>query len=328
MKILHIKKILQKPFFNFLFKLLIFILIVFILDLSIGSMLRYFYFKQHNGFLYRTTYTIEETTAELLIFGASKANHQYSPEIFEKRLNLSYYNAGRDGSSIFYHYAVLKSVLKRYTPKMIILDISRDFEKNQGSYDRISMLLPYYKSHPEMRSIIEMKSPYEKFKLISRIYPYNSLLFSITAGNSEFNKERYAVIKGYVPLLRVWEGKLQTLYEPTNYKLDSVKISIYESFITDCIKAGVKLYVVSSPDFFKLNYNEKSNIVGEQIANKYNLKFLNYSNDSLFLNNAKYFADLSHLNDNGAKVFSNLIIDDIEKDMNANTTKDQVGKFK
>ena len=229
-------------------------------------------------------------------------------------MGLSYYNAGRDGCSIFYHYAVLKSVLKRYTPKIIILDISRDFEKSQASYDRLSILLPYYKNHPEMRTIIEMKSPYEKFKLVSKIYPYNSLLFSIIAGNSALNKNRYTENDGYVPLTKIWNGKLSVINEPVNYKVDSTKIVIYESFIEDCLKAGVRLYVVSSPDFVKYNYQEKSNIVAEQYAKKHNIRFLNYSNKEVFLNNSKYFADGSHLNDYGAKIFSRLIIDDIEKD--------------
>jgi len=304
----------KNAFLDFISKILIFAIMVFVLDICIGGVLRYYYFSQQNGFLYRTTYAIEKTNADLLIFGSSKANHQYSPEIFGNKMGLSYYNAGRDGCSIFYHYAVLKSVLKRYTPKVIILDISRDFEKSQASYDRLSILLPYYKSHPEMQTIIEMKSPYEKIKLVSKIYPFNSLLFSIIAGNSHFNKSRYTDNNGYVPLTKIWNGKLKVINEPANYKIDSNKILIYESFIEDCLKAGVRIFVVSSPDFIKYNYQEKSNIVAEQFAIKHKIKFLNYSNNSVFLNNSKYFADPSHLNDYGAKIFSRFIIHDIEKD--------------
>jgi len=306
-------KISKNAFLYFLLKLFIFFLIVFVLDFFIGSGLKYYYFKQNSGFLYRTTYAIEEASADVLIFGSSKANHQYYPAIFEDRLKLSYYNVGRDGSSIFYHYAILKAVLKRYSPKMIILDISREFEKKQDSYDRISMLLPYYEEHPEMRQIIGLKSPYEKIKLISKIYPYNSLLFSIVAGNSEFNTNRYKDINGYVPLSNIWKYPIQTYSFPVGYELDSVKMNVYESFIKDCIKAKIKLYIVSSPDYSKLEYIEKSNLAGKEIAQKYNVKFFDYSKDSLFLNNSQFFADVSHLNDSGAIAFSNLIINEILK---------------
>jgi hypothetical protein len=307
-------KIRQNSYLYFLCKLFVFTLLVFILDLSLGSILKYYYFKQSSGFLYRTTYSMEETTAELLIFGSSKANHQYHPDVFEKRLKLSYYNVGHDGSSIFYHYAILKSVLKRYSPKMIILDITREFEKNQESYDRISMLYPYYQKHPEIRPIIEVKSPYEKLKFVSKIFPYNSLLFTIISGNMQFNKERHRNIKGYVPLLKKWNNPIQTDSAKPSYDVDSIKIKIFESFINDCNRCKVKLYVVHSPDFIIKKYDEKSNVAGKEIAHKYHVKLLEHYQDSLFLNNSKYFSDVSHLNEEGAIVFSNIIIDEIARD--------------
>lgn len=158
-----IYKIKKNPFQYFLLKLTVLFAIVFILDISIGSVLRYYYFKQESSSQYRTTYSIEKTKADILIFGSSRANHHYNPDVFDNRMNLSYYNVGRDGNFIFYHYAVLKGVLKRYSPKIVILDfIHGEFRQNQDSYDRLSSLLPYYRSHSEMRSIINLKSKYEK----------------------------------------------------------------------------------------------------------------------------------------------------------------------
>ena len=61
---------------------------------------------------------------------------------------------------------MLKGVLKRYSPKIIILDIvNKEFQKNADSYEKISPLLPYYNSHPEIRSIVQLRSRYEKHKL-------------------------------------------------------------------------------------------------------------------------------------------------------------------
>ncbi|MDE3212752.1 MAG: hypothetical protein KGM98_05915, partial [Bacteroidota bacterium] len=152
---------------------------------------------------------MDSTKADLLIFGSSTANHNYYPDSIEKNLRLSCYNTGRDGMSIFYFYAVLKSDLKRYTPKVVILDFFPvEFRKEQMDYDRITALLPYYSSHPELRSIILMKSPYERLKLISRIYPFNSLAFTILGGNLQMNKNREINkgSQGYVPLPEVWNG--------------------------------------------------------------------------------------------------------------------------
>jgi hypothetical protein len=305
-------KITGNSYIRFILKLIILIAIVLVFDRVGGKILEHFYFSQENGFQYRTTYTIEETRAEILIFGSSRANHHYHPEVFENRLRLTYYNAGRDGNYIFYHAAVLKGVLKRYTPKIIILDfVSGEFEEDQISYDRLSSLLPYYKSHPEMRPIIRLKSRNENLKLLSHIYPYNSSIFAIAAGNADFNKKRNSDIKGYIPLNKKWNGSARIDSVAGSNEIDSVKVRIYKSFITDCINNNVSLFVVISPYLIVASEPTRSIVTGKEIAKKYNIPFIDMSGDTLFLKSPKLFADIHHLNDTGARVFSNLLIDKI-----------------
>ena len=319
-----IDKVRKTENFNFFSKLIFFLLIVFVLDYSIGSVLRHYYFTQKYGEYYSRTYAIEKTDADVLILGSSKAAHQYHSEIIAKGLKLSCYNAGSGGSSIFYHYAIFKAVLKRHTPKIIILDITRAFIKHKDSYDRLSVLLPYYERHPELRSIIELRSPYEKIKLISKIYPYNSMLFSIIIGNIEldakFKKKQNKDINGYIPLNGVWTNSIKIDSIPAGYELDSNQIKLFESMIKDCERINLKLYVVHSPDFIIKKVAEKSNLAGKEIAKKYHVELLDHYQDSLFLNNSKYFFDISHFNDEGAKVFSKIIVDKIIKDQSYSGT--------
>ncbi|HEY5369695.1 MAG TPA: hypothetical protein VIJ75_11955 [Hanamia sp.] len=187
----------------------IFTIVCFCLDFVIGTILNKLYFKQQSGLQYRTTYAIEKTNAEVIVLGSSRANHHYVPAVFENILHYSFYNAGKDGSSIFYNYAILKGILKRYKPRIIVLEILKEelgFEKEW--YDRLSELLPYYATHPEIRSIILLKSRSERLKLISKIYPYNSSLLTILIGNTELNKKRRMDLEGYVPLFKTYKGSL------------------------------------------------------------------------------------------------------------------------
>ena len=300
----------KSPYKYFFFKLIILLATVFVFDFLIGNILSYYYFKQQRGADYLTTYAIDSTKADLLIFGSSRANHHYQADVFEKRINLSYFNAGRDGNFIFYHDAILKAVLKRYSPKMIILDfIHGEFLKDQDSYDRISSLLPYYRSHPEMRSIIELKSPYEKIKLLSHIYPNNSSLLIIAGGNALFSQKKREDINGYIPLTKVWTDSIQNENNPVKYEIDSTKIEIYRSFIEDCLNAKITLYIVCSPYFIKSTHQDYSVHLAKEIAKKYKVKFFDYSQDSAFLNSPKLFADPRHLNEEGANLFSNSLID-------------------
>ena len=300
----------KNPYKYFFFKLVVLFALVFVSDFLIGNVLCYYYFKQQRGADYLTTYSIDSTRADLLIFGSSRASHHYQPAVFENHLNLTCYNAGRDGNFLFYHYGVLEAVLKRYSPKMIILDfVHGEFSKSQNSYDRISSLLPYYRSHPEMRSIIELKSPYEKLKFLSKIYPYNSLMLIMAGGNTLFSKKEREDIDGYIPLTNVWNDAIKIENTPIKYEIDSIKIKVYKSFIQACINSKVKLYIICSPYFLKSTDADYSVKLAEEIANKYNVKFFDYSRDSTFINSPKLFYNAEHLNNEGAKVFSIKVVD-------------------
>ncbi len=294
-------------------KILAFIFLAILVDQVFGSIFRHFYFRQTSGWEYRTKYSVEETKADILIFGASRAQQQYNPVYFEERLHQTCYNTGRDGEPVFYDYAILKGVLKRYTPKIVVLDMENFiFAQNQDSYDRLAILLPFYKGHPEMREVIALKSPYEKIKLQSQVYPYNSLLFKIAIGNLAYNKKRSEDIKGYVPLTRELEGTPRLNdYTKNTYPIDSVKLNYYNAFIDDCLKAGSKIYIVCGPYFFKAIGTDTSLLLARQIARQKNVPFFDFSKEQLFVTNPRLFDDSMHVNVNGSKIFTNQVIDSI-----------------
>ena len=309
--------ILKKHQISFFFaKLVIFLLLIGLMDFAIGSILKHFYFKQSSGILSRTTYSIESTNEDILIFGTSRANHHYISELIENELNIKTYNVGSDGKPIFYHYAVLNCIIKRYTPKIIIFDFYPfEFENYNDSWEKISSLLPYYDSHPEIREIIDNRSFFEKYKLkISKIYPYNSLLLKIAISNFELNNKRNnqeSDIKGYIPLNGFLKDSLDK-FPIHSEELDLQKIEYFENFIKVCNENKIKLYIFVSP-YYAISSQEIPSINEcSKIAKKYNIFFKSYINDSLFLNNNKFFISEDHLNEDGAKVYTKLIIEDIK----------------
>lgn len=310
----------KNPYKRFFFNLTVFFAFIVVSDFLIGNLLSHFYFRKQRDYNYRATYAIDSTKAELLIFGSSRAIHHYQPGVFEKRLGLTCYNVGRDGEFIFYQYAILKSILKKYSPKIIILDFSPgDFSKNKESYDRLSYLLPYYKSHPEMRSIIELRSPLEKLKLLSYIYPYNSSILNIISQNAILSPEKKEDNNGYLPLTREWGDSIETDNALIKYETDSTIINVYTSYILDCINSNVKLYIICSPYFRKATNIDYSVKLAQQIAKKYNVEFFDFLQDSTFINHSKLFDDPAHLNNLGAKLYSIKVADSI--------FSEQKGKF-
>lgn len=294
---------------KFIINLLLLAGLLILIDFAAGGVLRLLYFRQVSGLEYRTTYSMENSREDILVFGTSRANHHYVPKVFEDSLHRSFYNTGRDGESILYEYAVLKSVLKRYTPKVIILDLLiNEFDYDPDSYDRLSCLLPYYRSHPEIREVVDKKGPLEKYKLLSSIYPYNSSVLTIIMGNRKTKEKEQ---KGYIPLSGATKWLIDTVHmEPK--PLDSVKIQAFKNFIKECQAHEIKLYVVVSPELAPID-NFRSIEIGQTIANQCGVPFLNYVQDSCFTGKHKLFYDRTHLNDSGAHLFCTRLINDFQQ---------------
>lgn len=296
---------------KFILRLLLGLIFIALLDFAIGKTLRHFYFKQDSGFQYRTTQSLNYVKDDLLIFGSSRANHHYDTKVFESELNISTYNTGRDGTYFFYQTALLKTMLKRHQPKVIVYDFFGSFEYSQSDYDRLSSLLPYYQEHEEIQEALELKGPYEKIKTLSKIYPYNSLLFNIITGNLEYNKEKNKDIKGYVPLFNVWDNSLKSLKKAKKYEFDQNKLKVFQDFIQLCKKNNIELYVVVSPVFYEYD-SDYSIATCKKICLEKGIPFYDFTKDDKFLKKPEWYADVLHLNEVGAKTFSSIIVDSLK----------------
>ena len=284
------------------------LIIVFILDFAIGKGLEYFYFKQTSGFQHRTSYSIEQTNEDILVFGSSRANHHYKTDVFEKKLNSTFYNTGRDGNFIFYQTAILRSVLKRYKPKLILYDFAGKFSYEEGDYDRLSSLLPYYKHHPEIRSIVDLRSPYEPIKNISGIYPYNSTIGNIVIGNVNIEGMRTKAHKGYVPLFGEWQEPIALHDTIKPYEADENKITVFKEFLDLCKQNTIPVIVIVSPIFY--NYESDYSIaLCKKICDEKKVPFFDFTRNTDFLKSPYLFDDISHLNDDGATLFSDKVVD-------------------
>jgi len=297
-----------------------FITLVFILDLALGFSLEKLYTSQTNGEFKRLEYSLHNTNADMLIFGSSRANHHYDPFILNDSLKLSYYNVGQDGQSIFYHYAILKATLKRYKPKLIVLDVNlNEFRKSSKAYERLSSLLPQYKRIEELDEIIGLRGPYEKVKLISKIYPYNSLAVTLISNKISPKHKDDNSVKGFMPLTGSDTLKLAKDLNNinniivTNYEIDTLKICYFKKFINDVRKNNIDLVVLTSPFLCKEKINDRSIGLIDSICRLQNVRYYNYSYTQGISSNLKLFVDYGHLNNTGAKQYTQLIVKHFHK---------------
>ena len=294
----------------FLKKLSFFILILIVFDFLVGKGLKYFYFKIKTGQYAETTYALNTVDKYFLVFGSSRATHNFSSDIIKSEWGPSFYNVGSDGQGIFYDEAILRSILKRYTPKVIILSIDfLEFDPSREAYDRLSKLLPYYSSHQEIRNIINLRSKFEKIKLYSQIYPFNSMILNIIADPIAAKRSD----NGYIPLFGVWKEPLKR-GEFTEKVIDKVKIKAYQDFISLAVHSGAHVVVVAAPYFLNFDYaNSHTFKTASLIAQENGVGFIDYSQDPFFLAHSKFFDDPYHLNDEGAKIFTKMVVGDVKR---------------
>jgi hypothetical protein len=252
---------------------------------------------------------------------------------------MSCYNAGQEGGgSIILPYAQIKILTERYSPKIIILEFSiAEIVHFKGDYDRLTFLLPYYKEYPEIRSLILLRSPYERIKLISSIYPFNSNIIHIIGFNINTHAAHKKDFEGYVPLKEVLnidmlkpESEIARQLEiRTQTVVDTNIVNALENIIRLCKRKNISLFIITSPIFHTVDEKQSplspAAKLSLEIIHHNQVNYLDFSFDPIFAGHFEWFADKNHLNDEGAKVFSNMLTDSISKmrGKNSMTTKSQ-----
>jgi hypothetical protein len=275
------------------------IVLIYIMDFLIGSALKWLYQNQKSGYLYRSNYCIDSTRSNYLVIGSSRANHHYDSRIFEKELNDSFYNCGRDGQNIIYSCAMASAIVHRYKPKLIIIDI-RPNEFTMRDEDKLSSLLPYH-NNPAIKPFLKYYSQYEDLKLLSHIYPYNSLLASLIAGVSGKNMgmEDY---HGYIRLNGVLQNKSLIEFKEKG-QVDSMKLEAFTELLSLLNEKQIRTFVIISPLYEKYESTLTARISSNVCSRYPSVKFLNFADTALF-KDFELYKDQTHLNQSGAKLFS------------------------
>lgn len=287
-----------------LYRFFIFIVLVVVLDFACGKLLQLLYFKQKSGYQFRTSYAIDSTNQPGLVFGSSRANHHYVTDLLRDSLHMAFYNVGRDGQSILYDYAILQATLKRYTPKMIILDYQdEEFLYFPHSYERLSNLLPYARQHPEIGETVQLRSGYEKTKLLSQVYPFNSLLFNIIGGIFSGDQGRVAEKDGFLPLDQPFRAHNVDRNKFLDIRsVDTNKVKTFDAFIRLCKAKNIEIYVVMSP-YFEPVHNKYTQPIEDRLE-QLQAPHFNYAHFPAVVGNKIFFSDEAHLNRKGAEIFT------------------------
>lgn len=283
------------------------VLLVFLMDFCLGGANAWLYHRSQYGIFHRQQYVLNESEDDIIILGSSRASHHYVPSIISDSLGMSCYNAGSEGMCIYYHYAMLASMIERgHRPKVVIYDVMNlDIQEYPGptftldaALDRIA---PHYGEFECLDNLFALNGWKERLKLMFLTYRYNSKSVQSIKCNFIPSPEDngYEKVSGHLPDDVAFES-----LDYGNYNIDTLKLQYLNKLIHLAKANHIQLIFVLSP-YYKDNPSNALD-VAKETAEQNGLILIDCYNDPEMMKR-ELFRDVMHLNDEGAHEWSSFL---------------------
>jgi hypothetical protein len=285
----------------------------YIFDYIIGYGLDIIRDNSPDGRYFKSQYSLEKGKEDIVIFGASCAETNFAPSIIEDSLKMTCWNASRGGQGLPFWMCMELGILKRYTPKIAIIDIGEErlSAKLDEFYDATGILRPFYNNHKEIQHIIDRISFFEKYFVHSRLYSYNSSFYYLFRPYFIEGLDGRKEDKGWKPLDLYLAPSVPKLVNiNTSKKLNDQSVEMFNEFVTNLTKRGCKVYVVIVP-----TYNERviSTSTIEYIKKMKNVQIIDFEDNIVYSQKSEFFYDFMHLNREGALLYTKNMAGKIKK---------------
>lgn len=293
---------------KFIFKIIIIFTIVAIFDYFFGVVMGHVVNNINVGGQGRDNYICNVAEEDILVFGSSRAVHHYNSTILEDSLGMSCYNCGEEANGFILSYGRLLMALERHCPKVIIQDITAEFDLHKNDNHKYLGWLKTRYERAGVSEIFDAIDKTESYKMKSQMYRYNSkflqnIFVYLTSVSTDMG------IKGYRPINEPFDSmKIVKTEKPDDKEIDSLKIEFIHRYLE--LAQNSKIYFVVSPIWYGMDLEEIAPIA--QICRERNIPLFDFSNNPKYVHNDEYFKDGTHLNAFGADEFTKDLIKEIK----------------
>lgn len=295
---------------KFIIKICVFFICIIFIDFLFGWICSYLNSHAKGGDTKSHYYISNQSTEDIVILGSSRAIHHYIPSILSDSLNLSVYNGGVDGNGIIFLYGRLKIITNRHTPKIVIYDANTDFDIKVNDNSKYLNWLKRFYDKPGIDSLFLCISHTDKYKMRSNLYRYNTSFIQMTSDN--ISPKQIVKNGGYKPIYGEmnYDSSYLGLDSSSTIDWDPIKYHYFIKLIELCHKKNITLIISTSPMYKATSSDCFSPI--KDLCIKYNIPFIDfYANNEISITK-KYFKDSSHMNHDGATIFSSLVASKIK----------------
>lgn len=262
---------------------------------------------------YHCMYAADE---DILILGSSFAVRNIVPSIIEDSLGISCYNAGEAGNGALVAWARYNMFINNHMPKLIIYTLTPgyDYIKSDDYSKYLNTLKPYYRKEKSITNMYDnLMNCTDGLILNSNFVKFNS--YSAQLVYYWLSKKNMG-LQGYEPLYETF-----TPYETNNeqyvgeYEIDAPKMSYLEQLFEDIKRRKIPVLCIIPPDY-RCNLSMDQYKEGMQLCEKYEIPIINHKYYEGISQNAQYFYDISHLNDKGARLYTNKLCKELHLMLN------------
>lgn len=309
----------KKGLFRFCVAVLIVLASVAVVDVAVGKVMDCMLPQISNqGDTGKTYYSLNDVNTPVVVVGSSRAAHHYVTQMIEDSIQMQSYNLGCDGCFFSYNCCIINSILDRYTPELIIWECDKESLYTDNP-DQLEDLFPYYGVNKWITTAIETEYPKsESVKLKSNLYKFNSRIHRIIARYRGRKSFIDATEKGYLPLAQKKPLSNLELNEvkTTNIDLSTTKIERLRSVLQRAKNKGTQVVVVDSPKFIQMIGSNKSATMISKLCTENGATFYDFTQLTFFHKNVSCFNDNVHLNDKGAKIYTDIFLKTVKLNIN------------
>lgn len=236
---------------------------------------------------------------DVIIMGTSRANNHFVTNLFEKK-GLKSFNYGISGSHLFETSLLLKVMIaNKIQIKNLILEADLSICNEKRDEGTTARFMPYIHTNSIIKEHYKNESD---FKQLFYLPFYRYIKFDAKIGFREvyevLSKKPTNMLqnKGYYPLISDKKGSMKNDIST----LKVIRNKYYEEIKKICKQNNINLIVVMTP----MCQNTK----GLDYFDKVKKQYPEINNFENIVTNDRYFASCGHLNNEGAIIYTNHII--------------------
>ena len=236
---------------------------------------------------------------DVIFMGTSRANNHFVTKLFEDK-GYKAFNYGISGAHLFETSLLLKLMIaNKYEIKNLVLEADLSICNEKRDEGTTARFMPYIHRNAIIKKHYENEADFYQLYYLP-FYRYiqfdNKIgfreVYDVTAKKTTNTLHN----KGYYPLISHKKGNMKNDIS----SLKPIRNKYYEEIKQICKQNNIKLTVVMTPMC--------ENTKGLEYFNKVQQLYPEIHNFENVVTDDKYFASCGHLNDEGARIYTNRII--------------------